>query len=449
MNKLPKNIIGEVFTSTNPEDLLHSLCLDFGPRLAGSEDLKKAADFAASKLREYGLDNVGVEKFPMAVWQRGKSELKLFEPFLKSHPCIALPYSTASNLKGELLDLGWCSEEIVQEKAEQLRGKIVLVDNGNPPGSPKLHRLHKYLMVKEAGASAFLFAHTVPGMLAPTGSLAFDPNQGLDQTIPSAGLSLETATEIREHLKRGAVTVQLDMENSLVNGSCQNVVATLPGATEETVLLVGHLDGHDISHGANDNASGSVAILEIARILKLLNRKTRCTLKIALFSGEELGLLGSHAYTKMHSDELEKIRMVFNLDIFGGQHGTLHMALHGTKDLENLIREICSTVPDKLAINTTIVPFSDHFPFYLKGINAAACHIPASSGGGWVHTAADTFDKVDLFALKRGIATLLPVLTSVLDLHEWPMPEIDVEKIKTELQQKGMDKLFKYLFGPE
>src|SRR4029453_17692637 len=83
-----------------------------------------------------------------------------------------------------------------------------------------------------------------------------------------------------------------------------NVLADIPGTDpalkDEVVLLGGHLDSWHSSPGATDNADGAAVIMEAARILAAAGAKPRRTIRFALWSGEEEGLLGSKAYVAQH-----------------------------------------------------------------------------------------------------------------------------------------------------
>ena len=102
-----------------------------------------------------------------------------------------------------------------------------------------------------------------------------------------------------------------------------NVVAEIPGSdkADEVVMLGGHLDSWHAATGATDNAAGSSIMLEAARLIQVLGLKPRRTIRVALWSGEEEGLLGSLAYVKQHfgtfenqKPEFDKLDCYFNVD---------------------------------------------------------------------------------------------------------------------------------------
>ncbi len=107
-----------------------------------------------------------------------------------------------------------------------------------------------------------------------------------------------------------------------------NVVGEIPGSdkADEIVMLGGHLDSWHAATGATDNGIGSSIMLEAARLIQSLGLKPRRTVRVALWSGEEEGLLGSLAYVKAHfgtfenpKPEFAKLDCYFNVDTGTGR----------------------------------------------------------------------------------------------------------------------------------
>src|ERR1700682_3409760 len=124
--------------------------------------------------------------------------------------------------------------------------------------------------------------------------------------------------------------VSLQMETSNSNVDSYNVTGEIPGGAkkDELIMIGAHLDSWHGGTGATDNAAGSAVMIEVMRILKALNLKLDRTVRIALWSGEEQGLLGSKAYVKEHfgdpatmklSEAHAKFSGYFNLDNGSGK----------------------------------------------------------------------------------------------------------------------------------
>jgi Zn-dependent M28 family amino/carboxypeptidase len=122
------------------------------------------------------------------------------------------------------------------------------------------------------------------------------------------------------------VKVELDLRVQFhENARGFNIVGEIPGTdpSGEVVLLGAHFDSHSFATGATDNATGSTAMLEAVRVIKALGLKPRRTIRVALWGGEEQGLLGSRAYVAAHfgdprtmqlKPEHAKLAAYFNLD---------------------------------------------------------------------------------------------------------------------------------------
>jgi carboxypeptidase Q len=119
--------------------------------------------------------------------------------------------------------------------------------------------------------------------------------------------------------KRGLpVRVELNLQTRFYddNRVPANVVAEIPGTdkADELVMLGAHFDSWHGGTGATDNAAGSVVMMEAVRILKTLGLPMRRTVRIALWTGEEQGLIGSSRYLRIHRSELPKISAYLNVD---------------------------------------------------------------------------------------------------------------------------------------
>jgi carboxypeptidase Q len=127
---------------------------------------------------------------------------------------------------------------------------------------------------------------------------------------PQVTLSIEHYNRLARMLEAGEhvrVSVNLDAQFDDSDPTAYNTVAEIPGTDlkDEVVMLGGHMDSWHGGTGATDNAAGVAVAMEAVRILKALNLQPRRTIRIALWSGEEQGLLGSRAYVEQHFGKLE------------------------------------------------------------------------------------------------------------------------------------------------
>jgi Zn-dependent M28 family amino/carboxypeptidase len=158
-----------------------------------------------------------------------------------------------------------------------------------------------------------------------------------------------------------------------------NVVGEIPGTTkpEEIVMVGGHFDSWHYGTGATDNAAGSGVALEAMRILKSLNLKMDRTVRIALWSGEEEGLLGSQAYVKEHfadtatmktTTQHEKFAGYFNVDNGGGRIRGIY--LQGNEMVRPIFEQWFAAVKDLTPGQITIrnTGGTDHLSYDAVGL---------------------------------------------------------------------------------
>ena len=144
------------------------------------------------------------------------------------------------------------------------------------------------------------------GTVFPTGGGSRDPKAPLQ--VPSATIAVEHYNRmIRVLEKKIPVRVELNIQTTIYPEAASaangiNTIADIPGSdlADEVVIMGAHLDTTPGATGATDNATGSAAMMEVGRIIKSLGLRPRRTIRIALWGGEEQGLLGSRAYVAEH-----------------------------------------------------------------------------------------------------------------------------------------------------
>jgi Iap family predicted aminopeptidase len=433
-----RRIAGEVYTSDSAYRHLLALCDGCGHRFTGSPGEAQAASYLLEQMATYGLHDVHTEDVPLTGWQRGEASLQVIDRDGLDCEGLALPYSLAGSVEAELLDLGPAVPEMIAARASEIKGKVVLVSSANPPMYNRpVHRMEKYARVVQAGAVGFVFVGDEPGQLAQTGSLL------AGAPIPGMGVSQETGAALTRALQAGPVRVRLNAEGSTGPIVARNVMGELPGEQAGPWLTASaHLDSHDIAPGANDNASGVVSVLEAARVLAL-DGPLPLPVRFIFFTGEELGLLGAYRYTAVHQTELADIRFVLNLDVVGGP-GKLAAFLQGWPDLLSRFQAQARAINPESMVADRLVPYSDHFPFVLRGVPAAMVATWGSSGGrGWGHTAADTVDKVSQAGLQAAAAFTARLLLRLgADTEAWPAHRTP-DEVKATLQKEGLEEIMR------
>lgn len=442
-----RSLLGDIMTSETLWPSLLVLCDDCNGRFVGSDDEQRAAAFIRQSFEHYGLSNGHIEEFPLHGWRRGPASLAVNGHELA---CIGLPGTPPCDLSAPVIFLGDGEPADFEKAGEAPKGKIALVRG---KGS---HRLEKYARAVKAGCVGFIFSSAEPNALPPTGSLEFGGNPA---PIPGVGIAYETLCRLERALQRtaarGDMTAHLRVQAELFDAIGHNVIADLTPAGVESpdwLMMCAHYDGHDIAQGAVDNASGTVAVLEAARALKVAydtlaaqGAAPALGIRFALWSGEEVGMLGSSHYAAKHAGELDRIKLVFNCDIVGNP-GAFFLGVNGY-DTDRLVAYFKELAGDHLfdiqTGNSMVIPYSDHFSFYLKGVPA----LMAATGGGkspGPHTHGDTLDKVDVRAMRSATAfTARALLRLACDPTPLPARHATAEEVQDVLRKAGYEDLLK------
>ncbi|MBK7406699.1 MAG: M28 family peptidase [Saprospirales bacterium] len=351
-----------------------------GPRLTGSPGLDKATGLALAQLKEMGLENVHTEEWgPFGRgWELKEFTLEAESP--QYFPLIAYPKAWSSPVKGtvsgEVIYLDAGSEEDLAKYRGKLKGKFVLLDTlrqaeeWNKPLSVRrdaedLLKLANTPMPNPSGGRRwrgydnqnfgrilwnFIYEEQplavldrsykgdygtvfVGGARARAGENIYDTGK---QIIPQATVAIEHYNRIFRMIETGTpvkLRIRFDAAYNEGDPMERNIIAEIPGSDlkDEVVVFGAHFDSWHTGTGATDNGCGSAVMMEAARIIQELIKETgmhpRRTLRIALWSGEEQGLLGSRGYCDQHFavrdttgeitaflPEQEKISAYFNLD---------------------------------------------------------------------------------------------------------------------------------------
>jgi len=371
------NIRDEGFNRSHiPEDARYLIDV-IGPRLTGSPAMKRANEWTAQKMREYGLENAHLEAYEFG---RGWEEISYFgrmtEPFvrpLNGRP-LAWTGSTKGLQKGSAVIVTPESLKDPARYAKQWKGAWILPWGPVTPrdltvAPPPLRLPLEELLAQDAPAqtprspiqreadtrlnvanfqrvleiqntlrengalgilrrsffrNGIVLGATIMGNDSQVGSLL---KPGGPEALPNIMLADEDYSLIYRNAARGIpVALEFNIQNRFREDDLMayNTIGEIPGTDkrDEVVMLGAHLDSWHMGTGATDNAAGSIITLEAMRILKAIGVQPRRTIRIALWSGEEPELpersfLGSSAYVQAHAAELDKISVGLEVD-----HGT-------------------------------------------------------------------------------------------------------------------------------
>ncbi|MFQ5929896.1 MAG: DUF4910 domain-containing protein [Acidobacteriota bacterium] len=420
----------------------HVIAITRYHRIQGSRGYVDAARYVLQQFHSFGFteNKAWIESFPSdgrityqtwqspPGWSIESAELRMIEPhneLIVRYPDIAMSvitYSNPGHVQAELVDVGvGISDEDYQEK--DVKGKLVLASGYGGT-------VHRLAVLKYGAAAVVCYlddqrAAEHSDMLQNTGM--WPRTDELDQVTFGFNLTPRQGQKLKEFLNRGTRVVLDAKVNGagLEFGSLDVVVALIPGSErpEQELIYTAHLDHPKES--ANDNASGSAAILDIARSLKgLINEgklpPPRRTLRF-LWVPEFFGTMAyMEAHPELKGPELGgSVLANLNLDMVGENLELLHSRMNITwtpQSISSALTDVAARMAeyvDTIEIRTPrgslsnfnyrITPFSggsDHVVF-----NDGMIRIPAVMLGHWPdythHTSEDTTDKVDPIELER------------------------------------------------
>jgi hypothetical protein len=232
----------------------------------------------------------------------------------------------------------------------------------------------------------------------------------ITKALPTVVMSNEDYGRITRILADGTdVTLEFNIINRIYpeGKTSFNTVAEIPGTdkADEVIMLGGHLDSWHAATGATDNAIGCAIMMEAARILKTLGVKPRRTIRVALWSGEEEGLLGSQAYVKEHFGSFEnpkpgyeKFGGYFNID--SGTGRVRGAGVFGPSEAAHILRDMLKPFKDDAVVGATATRSrnlggSDNTSFNQAGLPGIGMgQDPIEYGTNTWHTNLDTYERI-------------------------------------------------------
>ena len=389
---------------------LQYLTKQIGPRLTGSPRFQRAADWTAGKFRDFGLQNVQLDKWgemPVGFDRGNRQSARMLAPYERVFQFTTLAWTAGTNgpIRGRAVIEPTTIEELNRVR-NQLRGAWVIGADPVTMRGPQ-----PVAAMKEV--SDAVWAAGIAGKVYSSSSESVHTH-GRFQDIVWESLPSQIRVIIRksdmEAVRQAVtggreVTLEFDIGNRFVKGPVPlyNVVAEIKGTEkpDEVVILGAHLDSWDGpgSEGTNDNGTGSMVMLEAARILAKAKAKPKRTIRFILFGGEEQGLLGSSSYASRHQAEMDKVSAVFVDD--GGTN--YQGGVTATKDMAAMIEQALAPMntafpdmPVKVTISEKFSPGggSDHFAFVPYGVPGFYFHETGRQNYGFVwHTQNDRFEQ--------------------------------------------------------
>lgn len=407
-------------------EIVESLTVEVGPRIAGSEGDKKAVAWAEKKLAELGFDKIYKQPVRVRNWSRGLADAKVLEPFAQSLVVTSLGGSVATPKGGLKTEVVMFSslDELSAASEEQVKGKIVFVNRrmirdkaGRGYGPVVQARFRGAVEASKLGAKAVLIRSvgTDNSRFAHTGSMRYSDDV---KKIPAGALSNADSDTLEKIILTGKpVELFLNMQ-SKENGwqTSYNVIGEMTGSEhpEEVVLLGAHLDSWDEGTGAIDDGAGVGIVSSAASLVKRITGQPKRTIRVVLYANEEFGLVGAREYAKANKDDLKNIIVAAESDFGAGK----------IYQLDTRFAESALPFVDELM--TTLGPLG-----VFKGGNEA--------GGG-----------PDISMLPQQgvpVVSLLQDGTYYFDFHHTPNDTLDKIKPEDIQQNQTVYALFAYLMA--
>lgn len=354
-------------------------------RLTGSENGKKAETFAFETFKGFGFSDVSYAPFEVESWSRNRVSLSIVpsnSDNFRDVKVVSLAHSPkAAHVTAPIVDCFDGLESDFEKVKDVMEGKVALfninIQSEANKGQKNLHRSEKTALAIEHGAAAVIIANAVEGGVLLTGTASVT---GSLIPIPAVCVSLESGKAIREWINdEHNLEAHIEMLNYNKPVRARNVIAKHKGQgkySKEKIVIGGHLDSWDLAQGAVDNGLGAFSVLDIARVFKELNLKTKRPIEFVLFMGEEQGLLGSKSYIENAEKDgsISDVALMMNLDMINNAHGFNAFGNDKLKHFfQSIGKEIQSVDKGYLNKNRNAAGLhSDHAPFMVKGISVCS-----------------------------------------------------------------------------
>jgi hypothetical protein len=423
-------------------DELRHLTDNIGPRLSGSPQAQQAVDYVAGEMRALGAE-VTLEKATVPHWVRSVEKGELISWSGQTPGTTQKIVLTALGGSVATPPEGLSAEVAVVDDWQQLhalapdavKGKILLFN----------HKFDKELAAQGDGLNAYMggvvyrgagpiaagAAGAVAVLVRSVGGADFRlPHTGMTQyapgvpKIPAAAVTAEDADLLKDLTGEGPVKLHLTLTpQTLPDASSYNVIADLKGTEhpEQVVVVSGHLDSWDLGTGAIDDGAGVVVSMQAIHLLKELGIHPRRTVRFVAWMSEEEGSEGAAAYMVNHNNEISRHVGAIESDLGADHPAGIYYA--GKSELGEWLRPV-GQVLDAIGAETLLSrpeTGEDIAGLTAKGVPSFAPVQDSRFYFNYHHTAADTFDKIDLKHLNENAAVMAVLAYALADSPE-PAP---------------------------
>ncbi len=451
-DEMVEAIVNEATKNSQLEYLAHQLTDVIGPRLVGTPQMQHAHEWAVEQFEKWGISAENQQFGQWRGWERGITHIDLISPRVVSLEGMQLAWSPSTPMGGVQGGLDIIPD--VENKAafevwlKTIKGKFILVSMMQPTGRPDYNweefateeSFEKMKEERDAMEDAWrarfskigynsreilsvLEEAGAAGILQSRWSSGFGVNKIFSagtEKIPVIDVALEDYGMLYRMVEYGdSPEIRVDAQSKeLGKVPTFNTIATIPGSekADEYIILSAHYDSWDGGTGATDNATGSITMMEAARILKAVYPNPKRTIIVGLWGSEEQGLNGSAAFVADHPEIVNNMQALFNQD--NGTGRVVRISGQGFLHAYEFLGRWLQAVPYSITqhIETTFPGTpggggSDYASFVSAG--APGFSLSSLSWSYWNytwHTNRDTYDKI-VFDDVRNNAILTAILT--------------------------------------
>jgi Zn-dependent M28 family amino/carboxypeptidase len=411
-------------------DIVESVTTEVGPRRMGTVGDQRVIAWAQAKFEELGFDRVWTEPVELdRGWNRGEATAEILEPFQHNVVMTALGYSvgTDGELVAEIVEFPTYDDLLAVPEGDSLKGKIAFIsysmadyvnpEDGSNRGSygegtrargkgrvEAAKRGAEALVIRSVGIDNNRNGHTGSGYNYEEGT----------RMIPTAAVSAPDAVLIQNMLNRGKpVVLKMNLTSEFTGPQMSaNIIGEITGREDPDrfVLLGAHVDSWDEGTGALDDGAGIGSMMAAAAFIGQMEQRPRRSIRVILFSGEEIGFYGVYAYMKQHADNIDNHILGAEVDTGGGRANTLRSGV-GPNSLA-VVREMHKLVaPLGIEFNDANDAEAQSDMSEVSKAGMPALHLRQNLNGyfRYHHTPNDTFDKIipeDMRYLTAAYATL-------------------------------------------
>ena len=451
-------------------------------RDAGSKGLEDAANYIAERFKEYGLQPLGkagsfLQPFTVTtgaamgnsnrlIVHRGEESVSL----RPGKDYVPVNFSSSGAVSGQVVFAGYGAEaeEFDYDDYHHLnvKGKILVVLRYEPKrfsetnGKSRPHTHHAHLITKaiearNRGAKAVLLVNgrleeDKEDLLLKFGGVSGPDDAGIlmaqvrnelvnewlaerNETLAGIQDAIDKEQNPRSFAFDDSLRISIEIDIKREKADVHNVAAYVPGKSNEYVVIGAHYDhlglgGQNslaprkigqVHHGADDNASGTAGLLELARLFAGRAGSLERGVLFLAFAGEEIGLLGSSHWVNNPTLKLDDAVAMLNMDMIGRvQKRRVYLGGVGTgSGLEDIVSDVSESYDFQIDRSKSGYSASDHTSFVGKNVPVLFFF---SGLHGDYHKPTDTWDKIDSASASELVNLIGDVASRLVEVEERP-----------------------------